>query len=182
MAGDALVGTNMYAYCSNNPVMYVDPSGHASRFGEGFAKFFKGLGYIGLLYVIGVSYDLIQMLAAGSFETLADIAISLFDFTNNKATDVVIHVDTTLLDKDVCSELGELYAPGSGLTAEIIAKEIYFHAYFYYNFDTLKSDDLILSKFGEDRLNDWYSRSNPISLGNDNLIRRLAFNYFWIYY
>ncbi len=28
MAGDYLQGTNMYAYCLNNPVMYVDPTGY----------------------------------------------------------------------------------------------------------------------------------------------------------
>lgn len=27
VAGDYLQGTNMFAYCLNNPVMYVDPSG-----------------------------------------------------------------------------------------------------------------------------------------------------------
>ena len=26
--GTGLLGYNMYAYCNNNPVMYVDPSGH----------------------------------------------------------------------------------------------------------------------------------------------------------
>ena len=27
IAGDALTGSNMYAYCNGNPVMYCDPSG-----------------------------------------------------------------------------------------------------------------------------------------------------------
>jgi len=31
MAGDCLQGTNMFAYCLNNPVMYVDPSGRSSN-------------------------------------------------------------------------------------------------------------------------------------------------------
>ena len=31
IAGDYLQGTNMFAYCLNNPVMYVDPTGHANE-------------------------------------------------------------------------------------------------------------------------------------------------------
>jgi RHS repeat-associated protein len=55
MAGDALVGTNMYAYCSNNPVMYSDPSGHSNEFSLGFAKTFRTLGMIARLFLSGKS-------------------------------------------------------------------------------------------------------------------------------
>jgi RHS repeat-associated protein len=46
MAGDALVGTNMYAYCLNNPVMYVDPSGHDDTyFSSGYCCYYWNIYY-----------------------------------------------------------------------------------------------------------------------------------------
>ena len=36
IAGDVLTGSNMYAYCNGNPVMYVDPTGMGAA--DGLAK------------------------------------------------------------------------------------------------------------------------------------------------
>jgi RHS repeat-associated protein len=47
IAGDALTGSNMYAYCNNNPVMYCDPSGMAPFSINDPAEFFKWLSWLG---------------------------------------------------------------------------------------------------------------------------------------
>ena len=53
-ANGDLVGYNMYAYCSNNPVMYVDPSGEATfSIGVNFSAFFV----TGVSYTYSISFD-----------------------------------------------------------------------------------------------------------------------------
>ena len=81
MAGDALVGTNMYAYCSNNPVMLVDPSGYAANdFSKAIAAALKMVGWIGVLS---------QFLSESQIIGMMQSAIDLSDFFNiaQQATD-----------------------------------------------------------------------------------------------
>lgn len=49
VAGDYIQGTNMFAYCLNNPVMYVDPSGREAHVEEALS-FVLGL-VCGLIYL-----------------------------------------------------------------------------------------------------------------------------------
>lgn len=52
VAGDYVQGTNMFAYCINNPVMYVDPSGHEPGIEEAL---YSILGTIfGLMYLVEI--------------------------------------------------------------------------------------------------------------------------------
>ena len=58
LAGDALLGTNMYVYCSNNPVMYVDPSGHDDEFlAQGIAVIIGVFIMAAFLEKFASSYD-----------------------------------------------------------------------------------------------------------------------------
>ncbi|MCL2141181.1 MAG: hypothetical protein FWH42_05945, partial [Dehalococcoidia bacterium] len=51
MAGEDMVnGSNMYAYCNGNPVMYVDPSGRAVDIGS-ILNGFLNLLLIGLTWL-----------------------------------------------------------------------------------------------------------------------------------
>ena len=50
VAGDYLQGTNLFAYCLNNPVMYSDPSGYESTYSPALSiilEIFLSLAFIG---------------------------------------------------------------------------------------------------------------------------------------
>ncbi|MBR3864556.1 MAG: RHS repeat-associated core domain-containing protein [Clostridia bacterium] len=67
---DNVLGLNLYAYCANNPVMYVDPSGHSwewSTFGQALGYLVTGIGAIvsGVLVVTSGVATLPMLLVAG---------------------------------------------------------------------------------------------------------------------
>ena len=67
---DNVNGLNLYAYCANNPVMYVDPSGHSwewSTFGQALGYLVTGIGAIfsGALVVASGVATLPMLLVAG---------------------------------------------------------------------------------------------------------------------
>ena len=66
VAGDYLQGTNMYAYCLNNPVMYVDPTGCEAADALSIAlSAILGAAIYGsvMYYDLGMSIDEIKTLA-----------------------------------------------------------------------------------------------------------------------
>ena len=77
MAGDELTGSNMYAYCNGNPVMYVDPSGMASFSGWaiiGVALLIAGAAIMTILSGVSVldTLSYMQNLAKLSNDTYID--------------------------------------------------------------------------------------------------------------
>ena len=41
--GESIVGTNMFVYCSNNPVMLIDPNGELAKFAQRFVRKVAGI-------------------------------------------------------------------------------------------------------------------------------------------
>ena len=50
LSPNSINGLNLYCYCNNNPIMYVDSSGHAPEWLQGLAI---GLAIVGAVLVIG---------------------------------------------------------------------------------------------------------------------------------
>jgi len=74
VAGDSLNAANMYAYCDNNPVMKVDPSGMADTYnnvdpavGPIMALLMVGLLIIGGVLAIGIGKAVSDAIKNGSF-------------------------------------------------------------------------------------------------------------------
>ncbi len=174
MAGDALVGTNMYAYCLNNPVMYVDPSGYKPF--EGLDDFWKVLGYLGsMLKIFNFSEEVVKIIAAMPIGIILTIGESLFDAFFNNNPPLSIPMNESLLDKAVCSALGKEYDGANGRSADEIAIELYAHAVIYYDFaavgEKINAPQAILDYI--------HDHGDPVDIGGDSPFRIWVFNQIW---
>jgi len=182
--GAGVLGTNMYAYCSNNPVRHVDPTGHEEEdIGFSFIMFF-------IIGVIGLGSLLPEQIIVPMFEMLSKL-----DLTPSQWVDSLFNLFTALLpnpsgtsltlteaylDKNVCLETAKNYTESTGLTQELLAQEIYFHAMIYY--DRLNRDPLVNVYLAVNWNESWEtfrSRADPVNLGGDGVGRRTAFRYVW---
>ena len=90
VAGDYLQGTNMFAYCFNNPVMYVDPSGMSSDsiLGEGLVTIFAAMAlivYVTENYSFDIAENIFNLLASMNLST--DGFISMVDLIISEGYD-----------------------------------------------------------------------------------------------
>jgi len=81
IAGDYLQGTNMFAYCLNNPVMYVDPTGMANEGPvEAIALIFGSIAFVAILSEI-VPYEQAANILSyiGSLDLSVDGLLDMYD-------------------------------------------------------------------------------------------------------
>ncbi len=79
VAGDHINSTNMFAYCLNNPVMYVDPRGYLPF--DGLVSYLKGIIYKSLLSEDG--HDYIPNITAAYFQAAERFGLSFYATEGN---------------------------------------------------------------------------------------------------
>ncbi len=76
VAGSALTGSNMFAYCGNNPVMYCDPAGLESElndFSKAIAQAIKTVCMVSILYML----DFVNWAAVKTYQELEKVFNSI---------------------------------------------------------------------------------------------------------
>ena len=199
--GTGAAGTNMFAYCNNNPVMFTDPDGHEIF----FSKTNLVMQLMSALYIVlylkpkvGISAAKMQELSS-CISNYQHICYVLFVMLNgklkgnlnnanykkfipkdSKGSDLTgnqIPVVKSFLIKKVCKLIAPYYL-WIGDTELQIAKEIFFHAAFHY----MKGSDIesfLISLVGQNKINEYYDRADPINLGGDSFLRKRLFSALW---
>lgn len=200
--GTGAAGTNMFAYCNNNPVMFTDPDGHEIF----FSKTNLVMQLMSALYIVlylkpkvGISAAKMQELSS-CISNYQHICYVLFVMLNgklkgnlnnanykklipkdSKGSDLTgnqIPVVKAFLIKKVCKLIAPYYQWVID-NEDLIAKEIYAHAVFHYMKDRLTGKMLELL-LGDDTMADFYERADPINLGGDSKVRIAAFKEIWV--
>lgn len=197
VAGNALQGTNMFAYCLNNPVRYSDPSGCAPDSSvEAKYDLSNPAMLISAIFICAyICLDEEEGLDMSPYSFMRFVLITrnwsdryylslvmLNGKTNGGVTDVEFiegnsfNVCQSLTSKEVCYCVSSYYNI-EGMTYYEVAKEIYGHAMMYYHYDDVKSIvNPILEFFGKRTID---VRANPIDLGGNSMIYTMIFDYIW---
>ena len=135
VAGDHINSTNMFAYCLNNPVMYVDPRGYAYK-----RNIKSDLGILiadiiaeFLLDYSGVPEEDQTYLYKNAYNTGDYLYLAIVIYKGKQKLHWDIGVCNSFKDKRICSIVAEYYTwvDGAG-SKERVAKEIYAHTFIYY--------------------------------------------------
>ena len=199
VAGDYLQGTNMFAYCLNNPVMYSDPTGYMTT--EEVIYFSVGVVCCLILLAGRVPDDV----AASYMSSLAkyfeydfkevkdrlDLLLSSFPTNENWPSDLpyptefdesgfTVVADVRFTDEGFCiayanriiAQFGNGYTY-QGMGSVRIAVELYAHAVAHFMLPELKKT--FLYDAFKDSIDDMHKSSNPITVNNDD--KRVALFY-----
>ena len=193
VAGDHINSTNMFAYCLNNPVMFVDPRGNVyevSTENEALKVFYK-LGGTALLLFSGVPFNERLYLLSNCYNLGDYFYVSLVIFQGKKESGCDFDVCRSFRDKKICSIVAKYYTwvDGAG-SKERVAKEIYAHTFLYY----ATVDEAKLLKYAvmynpenymapNEVIGFLYNHSDPISIGQEEgkerKIRSLVYETIW---
>jgi RHS repeat-associated protein len=179
MAGDALVGTNMYAYCSNSPVMYVDPSGMGPvpdmhMFGAALNVFVAAF----LLYgIVDAGKAVVVLIVARNasddddlvYDFMVTFADAIMDMKEGETEggnfSFVFNTVLLLTSKDVCTALGGYFDSHLNMSKTDIRNEIYFHAMVKFSYNNVK-DLMTYCGYG-DLIDDWENSADVTQLNTD---------------
>lgn len=199
--GTGAAGTNMFAYCNNNPVMFTDPDGHEIF----FSKTNLVMQLMSALYIVlylkpkvGISAAKMQELSS-CISSYQHICYVLFVMLNgklkgnlnnanykkfipkdSKGSDLTgnqIPVVKSFLIKKVCKLIAPYYL-WIGDTELQISKEIFFHAAFHYMKGS-EIESFLISLVGQNKINEYYDRADPINLGGDSFLEKRLFSLLW---
>ncbi|MBQ2694675.1 MAG: RHS repeat-associated core domain-containing protein [Clostridia bacterium] len=169
VAGDYINGMNMYAYCLNNPVMYVDPSGCMSEFAFEVMKIVSFVmntagpiitfmsPFITMSTELEMStYEILLLtIQVGNYSDLSYVvdvmykgksASTLSEEEQDKYKN--IGMCKAYSNKNVCLEIAKWYTwVDGGTTQEAVAQEIYAHALVHYYSEDVLNYIGILKKY-----------------------------------
>ncbi len=159
VAGDHINSTNMFAYCLNNPIMYVDPDGKVADFT--FSESLKFGYYIATLYLclsaqngLGMSlldffvfmnncksvedaYYVTRVMLNGKSRGQKPFSFKDVEYVHKGAS---FEVCKSFTNKKICMMVAPYYTWASGVDNENeVAEEIYAHAVAYYYSNNVKS-------------------------------------------
>ncbi len=198
VSGNHINGTNMFAYCLNNPVMYVDPRGTVYEVSTNnkALKLFYRLGGKALLSFSGVPLNEQLYLSSNCYNVEDYFYVSLVIFQGVTEYGWDFEVCRSFKDKRICSIVAEYYTWVEGAGGrERVAKEIYCHTFMYYAssadieavrtsikyYDDPDSYSYLSASYGI--INYLYDHSDPITVGHeDGLERKLRtalYNIVW---
>ena len=180
--GTGAAGTNMFAYCNNNPIFYTDARGYAfsSNPNNSVATLFYVMsGTLILMIRVGMRYKDVQYVAklannAGDFYYISMVILngkkrgSFYDSPDiNNRTFALCE---SFLKKEVCKLIAPYYKwANGGMRIEAIQQEIFAHAIIYYTTKTIS--DLLpavlkkLSIVGKKVMKYFIEHSDPVTLG-----------------
>jgi len=151
IAGCVLTAANMFAYCNNNPVMFIDPSGMSAEF---FAGLSRTIAAFGIVVTVLANYSFADALRAGRViyvasnvehtgaemtEFLRAFQGGIYSLIDHEGRAMSIFSARLFVSKDVSLAMGRFLAPHFNMTVQEIADEIYAHAILYHEFPTVSA-------------------------------------------